>query len=274
LITAHGSKQLAIETLNKHFFAFLEKPIKPENLKTVLASALYRKNKEDSEEKLVTLGLNSGELLHELANPLNIVLNKLFLLKREIIKEKYSEKINDYIESIENTIRRTNHIISSSKKAIQGDYELSQFPVSQLAEDVKEGCLQRAVKQGVDLRIEYPVNLKVSGNKNHLLQILVNLINNAIDAVSNLEDRWVQLQVDVRHGYLFFLITDSGWGIAKELQEKIFHPLFTTKRGGGTGFGLFIVDRLVRSYGGRVFLNPDCEHTQFIVQLPQNSMND
>jgi signal transduction histidine kinase len=268
LITALGSKELAVESINKHFFAYLEKPIQPDQIKAVLASALDQKVREESEQRLVRLGLNSGELIHELATPLSIALIRIKSLRKQLTEENLSEKSNTLLNSIENTINRINILITSNKKALQSGHNFDDFPIKELHDLILDSCQLKANQSSVALSVEIPTEAHGYGDKHQLFQVLINLVNNAIDAVAELSEKWVKVQISQDTDYLSFTITDSGKGIPPDLQEKIFHPLFTTKRDEGTGLGLFISERIIRSHRGNIFIDAASPNTCFIVKIP------
>ena len=154
-------------------------------------------------------------------------------------------------------------------------------PVNEI--DVDEGIratlrmFQHQLKHGFtvkkSLRRTCP---KIHANGNELNQIWTNLIDNAIDAMENLEPERKVLEVrtlNEAHS-LLIEIADHGQGIPKDVQGRIFEPFFTTKTvGKGTGLGLDIVQRIVRNHKGSVNagLKPGC--TVFQIRLPKNEQS-
>ena len=99
---------------------------------------------------------------------------------------------------------------------------------------------------------------------------MVNLLNNAADAVSFLDEKWVKIEIQEMNGKIEILVTDSGQGIPEEIREKILEPFFTTKEiGEGTGIGLSISQNIIRNHSGSLSVNSDCKNTQFIIKLPK-----
>lgn len=102
-----------------------------------------------------------------------------------------------------------------------------------------------------------------------IAQVLLNLLNNAHDAIQDLPDKWITIEYKVRDGEVDIVVTDSGRGIPRSLQDRLFQPFFTTKPSGtGTGLGLSISSQIVKSHGGSIRLDTECENTRFIVSLP------
>jgi signal transduction histidine kinase len=100
--------------------------------------------------------------------------------------------------------------------------------------------------------------------------VILNLLNNAVDAVGPLADKWVEVQVKGIGEEVEISVMDSGSGIPEKLRDKIGQPFFTTKTiGQGTGLGLSISKGIVEAHGGRLSLDLECEHTRFLVRLPK-----
>ena len=101
-------------------------------------------------------------------------------------------------------------------------------------------------------------------------QVLLNLLNNAYDAVEPLNERWVRLETKDVGDRFQFIVTDSGTGVSLDLQEKIFNPFFTTKDPSrGTGLGLSISRNIISDHGGSMRINRSSPHTQFIAEIPK-----
>jgi signal transduction histidine kinase len=100
--------------------------------------------------------------------------------------------------------------------------------------------------------------------------VILNLLNNSVDAISELKEKWIEIVVAETASCIEVKITDSGRGIPKEIQNKIFNPFFTTKVvGKGTGLGLSISKGIIEAHGGHFQINNECPNTQFVIQLPK-----
>jgi signal transduction histidine kinase len=91
-----------------------------------------------------------------------------------------------------------------------------------------------------------------------------------VDAVQPLPEKWVELQVKNVGKDVEISVTDSGRGIPEKIRDKVGKPFFTTKVvGQGTGLGWVFRGGIVEAHGGSLNLDPDCEHTRFVVILPK-----
>jgi signal transduction histidine kinase len=117
-------------------------------------------------------------------------------------------------------------------------------------------------------------NLTIQCRPSEISQVLLNLLNNAFDAVEDLPQRWVKIDVKEVDDQVNLTVTDSGQGIDVALRDKIMQPFFTTKPvGKGTGLGLSISSGIVESHHGKFVLDPKSPFTSFQMTLPkrQNS---
>jgi len=100
-------------------------------------------------------------------------------------------------------------------------------------------------------------------------QVLLNLLTNACDAVSDQAVRWIRVELSSSETSAFIRIFDSGPGVPVDLENKIFQPFFSTKEvGKGTGLGLSISTGIIQKHRGKFFLDTNSDHTCFVIDLP------
>lgn len=103
-----------------------------------------------------------------------------------------------------------------------------------------------------------------------LSRVFLNLLNNAFDAVANLPEKWIKVDISDSDTCTEISVTDSGHGISKEVSDKMFNPFFTTKETGkGTGLGLSISVAIVQVHNGKMYLDSECPNTRFVVEIPK-----
>ena len=95
------------------------------------------------------------------------------------------------------------------------------------------------------------------------IQVFFNLIKNSMEAIKNLEERWIKINFETNDNQLTIYFTDSGGGIPKEIQSKIMIPFFTTHEmetgESAIGLGLSVCKGIVEEHGGTFRLNPEAE---------------
>jgi signal transduction histidine kinase len=243
------------------------------DLKLAQAEILQHREKLMHDARLTELGQMAGGVAHEINNPLAIVHGYTVRLRRDLERDK---PLSDEQKAMFSSIERSCHRISTISRALlsyahEGSYEQDvTFTLHKLREECLELCQERMRNRDITLHVEASdFEQKISGKYVKLLQIIVNLLNNAIDAVSSSQDKWIRLEFFLKEQQLHLAVEDSGAGIPEHLRDRIKSPFFTTKPiGKGTGLGLSIVDGITRDMGGEFFLDTKAPHTRFVVRFP------
>jgi two-component system sensor histidine kinase HupT/HoxJ len=128
----------------------------------------------------------------------------------------------------------------------------------------------RAKKNHAIIDVEVAPGLVVWGNEGQIHQIVVNLIDNAIDAVRGRKHQQIEVRAALSGGEVEIVVADNGAGIAEAAFDKMFEPFFTTKTvGEGTGLGLWISYAIAREHGGSISaVNREHGGAQFTLRLP------
>ena len=218
-------------------------------------------------DRLATVGMLSAGVAHELNEPLGNILGFAQLARKCAGLPKAA--CQD-IEKIEKASLHARQIIQKLL-VFSGQVPAEKKPVN-LNEVVEDGLYffhARCAKEGIDLVCEccqsFPVIL---ADPVQLNQVLVNLVVNALQAMSGPGRITVQTQVVDHHVHL--LVQDTGPGMTHEVLDKIFVPFFTTKDiGQGTGLGLPVVHGIVTAHGGTIHVESTVgKGTQFAIHLP------
>lgn len=221
-------------------------------------------------EKLSALGEMVAGIMHEVNNPLSVIKLAASALKRKI--DEPTEIVTKQIDNIERMSERINKIIRGVKNFVHrgGEEKREEECIRNIFEDVFTVCAHKVEKNHIDVNMDsVPENLVLSVNVTQIFQVLVNLINNSIDAIAELEEKWLKIEVEQDADYAYIYVTDSGNGIPKDIQEKIFNSFFTTKDlGKGTGLGLSLCRKIMVAHGGDIFIDDECPNTKFVVKLP------
>lgn len=237
---------------------------------------------QDEEQKLrttsrlATLGEMAGSVAHEINNPLAIIAGKV----RQSIKALDAsppqlDQARTHIDTINRTTERIVRIIRGLKALSRsGDEDpMAVFESATLIEDCIFICSERFRTNGVELKLEMSTPPpKIRGRDVQIAQILINLLNNAFDAVQNQAEKLVVLSVTESTALVTIRVRDSGAPIPAAVRAKIMQPYFTTKgKGKGTGLGLSIAKGIAANHGGRLFLAPESVPTIFVLELPNPS---
>jgi C4-dicarboxylate-specific signal transduction histidine kinase len=144
-------------------------------------------------------------------------------------------------------------------------------PISQILSDTEELCVEKLKKFGINFSTKKNVDFEtgIECRPVQVVQVLLNVINNACDAIKDLDTKWITLDVEQQGDLIEFRITDSGAGIPVNIADKLFSPFFTTKSyDQGSGIGLNVSKRIVESHGGTITLNRENKNTQFVINFP------
>ena len=299
LLTARADEDTKVKALTAGADDFLTKPfsvtelhLRVQNLVNAreLSKTLTRQNQrltdtlerlQDAEsqlvqsEKLNALGQLSAGLIHEINNPLNYALSAVHLLGRvegrlvEAERAAYAEQLAD----VKDGLLRVSRLVTDLKG-------FSHKHAGSLERIALEPCVRTAFRffahqidgtSGVTLEI--PVGLEVVGNANQVVQVLVNLIQNALDAYKpppSGESLHLTATAREEAGRVQLDLADNGPGIPEEIQGHIFEPFFTTKDvGAGLGLGLSICHRLMAGMQGRIGLTSTPGHgARFTLDWP------
>lgn len=224
--------------------------------------------------RLSSVGEMAASVAHEINNPLTVIQGHATLLM-DLVEEGRLEKesVERSTKKILDTTERIVRIVKSMRTISRGgDHEpFARISLQTLVSETVDFCRLRFKKGMLDLRIgEVDPGINVLGRGIQISQVIVNLLNNAYDAVQGAPGAWVSLTVQASGDWIEIFVADSGKGIPPEVADKLMQPFFTTKPSGkGTGLGLSISSRIVASHQGQFFLDRTAPNTRFVVKLPK-----
>ncbi len=226
----------------------------------------------DQSEKLASIGRLSAGIVHEINNPLNYVKSAIYLLKKKgrNLPPEMAESFNSIAEDIGEGIDRVSAIVSDLRTFAHPENRGSR-PVD-LHETARKALRLLAKEigdRGVALVDEIPAGVIAQGDENYLIQILLNLVQNSLDALAGRPSPVIWLKAATTPNGVDLIVLDNGMGIPKENLSKIFDPFFTTKQvGQGMGLGLSICFRMIQQMGGEIKIDSLAgSHTQFTLSL-------
>lgn len=223
--------------------------------------------------KFAALGEMASGIGHEINNPVTIISLNNDQLKYMIQHEEFDKKImEEKVTIISRTIARIAKIIenmkSFSREGNQDPYQSES--VAKIIDDTLNFCSERFKVHQVKFVLNIPQDeMYLSCRSIQISQVLMNLLNNAFDAIEELPEKWIELDVKIQAQTVVISIMDSGTGIASSEHEKIFQPFYTTKPPGkGTGLGLSLSRSIIQQHAGKLYLDKSHAHTKFVIELP------
>jgi signal transduction histidine kinase len=227
-------------------------------------------------EKLASLGRMSAGIIHEINNPLNFATTGLFALrhKSKFLAPEQRGEYDEILSDVEEGIKRVRNIVSDLRTFTHPDTE--QRDHVEVAEVVGASLrfLSGEWRDRVRIETKLAERQTVWANRNKMVHILVNLLQNSLDALRHKkfagEQPAIWIEGRVENERSFIVIRDNGTGIDAEHLDKIFDPFFTTKEvGEGMGLGLSICYRIVREYAGRISVRTESgKYCEFTLEFP------
>jgi len=211
--------------------------------------------KQHDAEELAALGTLAANLAHEIRNPLNSINLNLELLDEDLAGQAADARIS--LATTRREVNRLAKLVSDFLVyARPTDPKMETINIPALLHDVREFLHAEATSMGVHLKLEAEIpDVVVTADESRLRQVILNLVLNAIQAVSELgaDRRLVVLSAVMSDTEITLAVIDRGDGVADADLGRV-REAFFTKRRGGSGLGLAIAERFAETHGGRVEL--------------------
>jgi C4-dicarboxylate-specific signal transduction histidine kinase len=222
--------------------------------------------------RLSSLGEMAGGIAHEINNPLAVIIGKINILKCKVEdKNLKEEELIVNLDKIEGMVTRISKIIRglrSFSRDGSGD-PFENVSLKSIFEDAGELYRSRNKNSDVELRLPDFHDISLECRATEIGQVVLNLMNNAFDAIQTLPEKWIEVDYKITLDRLTLTITDSGNGIPADIREKMMNPFFTTKGvGKGTGLGLSISVGIIQKHGGKFYVDAEHTRTKFVIEIP------
>jgi PAS domain S-box-containing protein len=234
-----------------------------------------QQNKMIHSAKMSALGEMAGGVSHEINNPLTAIMMQAEFAQN-LIKERGMKseetvevlaRIRSYGERIKTIIKG---LLSFARDAENDPFE--RVHLSKLIQDTAVFCNEKFRQNRIRFEINPgPENLTIECKPVHLSQVILNLLNNAFDAVALRPEKYIKVAVQDLGTQVIISVLDNGKGVPQEVREKIMQPFFTTKGPReGTGLGLSISKGLMDAHHGTIELDSMMgQYTRFSIRLPK-----
>jgi PAS domain S-box-containing protein len=226
-------------------------------------------------QKLASLGTLAAGVAHEINTPLQVIYLASQSIYDEITAAKNaSPKIQENIEMIRRNAQRCAEISRALRTYAHGEsQELTECDLNHLVKETDILIGQQMQKrQNIQIDMELDERQpKLLCDRNQIIQVLINLLNNARDAMPFGGQVIIRTGEDPKEKRVLLSVEDTGSGIPEDVLGKIFDPFFTTKSiGEGTGLGLSVVAGIVRSLHGEISVESKVNvGTKFTISLPE-----
>lgn len=238
--------------------------------------------REVEQSRLAALGQMAGGIAHEINNPLTIIHGRAQVTLDKLKRKRAitNEELVSVFELIVNHSDRISRVVRGMTNCIRGDSDemFSRLKVSDIVDDALGVCQEKFRDHEISIvtKIAPGDSIQLSGNRTALSQVLINLLGNAFDALSEsqVSNPQINIETKILESNLELRVWDNGPGVPEGFETKIMQPFFTTKETGkGTGLGLHISLTIAKEHGGELLLDRNISNSCFLLRLPFKHIN-
>jgi signal transduction histidine kinase len=269
----HNTIRAMVEKINSHAQELDEMNQSLEKMVEERTKELIQKDKIlTAQSKQAVMGEMIQMIAHQWRQPLSTItlqISNLEIAKMlgNIIDKKQEEET---LRQISDTIIYLSDTIDDFQTYFHPDKEATTIEIHELLQKAVNFALPRIESKDVDLKVKKSKDIYVNVYINELVQVVLNIVNNAIDSFVGLQrkNKFVHLYVKEQNNTLQIYITDNGCGILEENIAKLFEPYFSTKGKNGTGLGLYMSQKIIeKQFDGKIDVQSSPEGTTFIVTI-------
>ncbi|MGB6384630.1 MAG: ATP-binding protein [Terriglobales bacterium] len=254
-------------------------PLRNARGKIVGASAIARdlsaeKQSEEAvrrSEKLATAGRLAASIAHEINNPLEAVVNLLYLARHD------SSHAGEYLTLAEKEVARVAQLAQQTLGFVRDASSPGSMDPAAIMDEILQLYSRKLEDRNIFVIRRYRNSSQISGYSGELRQLLANLLVNAVDAMA--DGGFLRVRVATSHSWsngregVRITVADNGSGIPRNNLRQIFEPFYTTKKDTGTGLGLWVSRGIVQKHGGSIRVRSRVDGrstgTVFSIFLPQ-----
>jgi PAS domain S-box-containing protein len=228
--------------------------------KRVEDAVLQSKEKDHvmaQQSKLASMGEMIGNIAHQWRQPLNAL--SLLLQKQQVFYERgllTAEKIQESTEKGTKLINKMSTTIDDFRDFFKPNRKKEYFDVKHAVKNSLELIDAALYDKSIDLTVDISEGNKIYGYESEFSQVILNIVNNAKDALveNNIKGARIKIDAQTNYGFINISISDNAGGIPEGTIDKVFEPYFTTKEEGkGTGIGLYMSKMIIEgNMGGKI----------------------
>jgi two-component system sensor histidine kinase PhcS len=222
-------------------------------------------------EKLASIGRLSAGIVHEINNPLNFVKTAMFVLRKKTkLMADNSDALQEILTDICDGVDRVANIVSDLRTFAHPEARSAcSISLHQATGKALRLMSKHVCDRGAQLTCDISPEVFVLADENHLIQIILNLVQNSLDALVDRPSPQVVISATATAETVTLTVWDNGSGIPEEHVQRIFDPFFTTKDvGQGMGLGLSLCYRMMQQVGGSIEVRSHPgEFTEFTLRL-------
>lgn len=219
-------------------------------------------------QQLKAMGKLASGVAHEIRNPLNAIGTIVQQLDKDFEPAENNEEYHSLAGLVYREVKRINGTIQNFLRFSRPEpIHKHFFEVKELIDEIEQQYSLVLKEKSIEFSVDQNWNGEVDWDKNQIKQVLINLIQNSIEAIENAGK--LSINIFNENNIIAITLSDTGPGISKNDLERIFDLYYTTKAE-GTGIGLSIIQRIVSEHGGMITVeSKEGEGTSFVIKIPQ-----
>ena len=237
------------------------------NISTAIRLFIVRSAQENS-ARFTALGKVLAEVIHDLKTPMTIISGFAQLMSRESEQSKRDVQIAEILKQFRGLTGMQKELM----EFVRGERRvlLRRVFIRDLMLDLQSQLGLLIDGRAVELELDYDTKLAARIDQGRMVRALMNLSRNAIEAMSEKGGRLL-LKAQGDASQVILEVSDTGPGIPERIKKRLFQPLMTEGKEGGTGLGLPIVKEVIEEHGGTIVVSSSPKGTTFRIVLPQNA---
>jgi len=235
-----------------------------------------QKNKEQQlimfqQSKLAMMGEMISMIAHQWRQPLNnlSLLNQIFARKCKMNRPD-EEVIEEFVKNSKMHINNMSQVIDDFRNFFKPDKEQKEFLLNDVISNMLDMSKIAFTDYHISVVFDYDRNHKLIGYPNELGQVILNIVNNAKDALValDIDNKEIIIKTGRKNETIEIVISDNGGGIPKDIINDIFDPYFSTKDKNGTGLGLYMGKMIIEDHcKGKLYVKNDGRGAVFTIEL-------
>jgi len=214
-------------------------------------------------EKLATIGETAARIAHDIRNPVTAARSLAQQLARDAAGDREAAAV--ILDELDRVERRVGSLLRFARR---DECRVDRVDLGELVTATIDQSRSRLEGAGIRVTLDAPSGVVVRGDPERLRQALLNLVDDAADAVAQVPRREIAVQLAARNGCATVRVSDTGPGVRADVVPRLFEPFFSLKPQ-GTGLGLAIVKRTTDAHGGRITAVPQAGGGMaFLLELP------
>ncbi len=228
----------------------------------------------DLQSKHAIMGEMISMIAHQWRQPLSTVTLSISNMQiKRLLGGKIDEELTDKtLEEISNQIVYLSQTIDDFQTFFNPKRTLEEISIEELLKKIRTFVLPRLKDTKMDFTLEIKENVVIETYTNEVVQVILNLVNNAIDALLESHQRSAKLLIKAQseNGFVKISVVDNADGISEDVLANIFDPYFSTKGKNGTGLGLYMSQMIMqKQFGTQIEVQSSSKGSTFVIMVPK-----